>query len=922
MNTPTNEQKKVIEDYNSNSKVIACAGSGKTKTMVDRIIELTNNNVDPSEIIVLSFTNESSKELSSRIIEKYREVHGDMKSISNMFIGTFHSFAMNLIVDFLDTYKNYEFIDDIQSKLFLKRYSYKFNQYMKEINFTKYVQGNHNQFSVYDSNSFGAFINFVNFVREELIYSELSSVQQKGFDFYRNELHTNKILDYSEVLYILHEKLKTDDEFAKSISATINYVIFDEFQDVNTIQYKILKLISENNDNTVFCVVGDDDQSIYQWRGSRNEFIINFESDFKDVNKYPLSENFRSSPGIVDVADKIIRLNPERIDKTIISAQKQVYDKGDIQLIKFDNDQEEYDYIIEKIRQLRNLNDGEVSVTYGEMAVLVRSTKKLNDKHPELIQMLEDNEIPFVIGGLKNLLEAPEVKLLIETIKSIYEENIVSKEVIDGWNNILQNDADISGSIDSSIKYLNDYCPERTTDYKKFEFTISELIQPIIFYAISKLDEENGTEEKKIYNLSSFTSIVTDFEKVYYNSTMRMREFVKYLDDDLSNVYDEGWLSKKFEPKNLVRLMTIHQSKGLQFTSVWLPFVDKDMYRVGGGGLSSWHLLGPKFDYLKDIYNEKKQSDNRLFYVAVTRSKKFLFCTNNKNHYPKRVKKDTTGLKHFNSISLSDYHVQEDINLSDIKVNIVNIEAEELKVALDFSTLKEFYECPYKFKLRHLYGITSPINVRMGYGKSLHNILEYIHKAYQEGREDEIKSPGNLAEKMLYLPYGEHLPKLKKDTIARIGETIKNYLKSNDSDKLKRTMMVEQKISYMVGEYIFINGRIDLIRDEVTNEVTLVDFKSDNKVLSSDLLEKQLLIYALGYKYLTGETANNIESYDLNSSNAFRRAISEEKMSGIENELYDIYDTIKSNSYSKTNEEFCKKSECDFYGICRSTKQK
>ncbi len=921
MSKPTKEQQCVIDNYSLNSKVIACAGSGKTKTMVDRVIELTSNDVNPKEIAVLSFTNESSKELSSRIIDKYRVVHGDMRNISNMFIGTFHSFALDLVVENMEQYNNYEFIDDIQSRLFLKRYSYNFNMFFRDIDFTYTVKGIPKKFNIYNSRSFSAFIGFSNTIREELIYDKLSHNQKKSFDFYRQYLHKNKILDYSEVLYILYEKLSNDSTFAINVSKQIKYIIFDEFQDVNTIQYKILELLSMNNEELVLCVVGDDDQSIYQWRGSRNEFIIDFEKDFDDVHQYPLSVNFRSSPGIVDVSEKIIRQNPDRIEKKIVSHESQLYDKGDIQLIHFVDDDQEYDYLIEKVHQLRNLNDGDDVIPFGEMAVLVRSTKKLNDKHSKLIKLLEENEIPFIIGGLKESSLRREIVLLIETIKSIYR-NEVSQSIIEKWNAMLSDSSDIKNSIDNSIDYFNKYCPEKTEDYKKFEFTISGVINPILFYAISRLDDQNGSDEKVIYNLSSFTSIISDFEKVYYNSPIRMREFVNYLDDDLSNVYDEGWLSKKFEPKNLVRFMTIHQSKGLQFTSVFLPFVDSNMYRPGGGGLSSWHLLGSNFDYLKEVYTEKEQSDNRLFYVAVTRSKKFLFVTNNQTHYPKKVKSTTAGIKHFRSISMSEYHVQEDVDLSKIKSRVLNVETEELKVALDFSTLKEFYECPYKFKLRHLYGISSPINVRMGYGKSLHNILEHIHKIFQEGKEEDLKSPGILANEMLYLPYGDHLPKLKEDTIKRIKKTISNYLASNDPEKLKRTKMIEQKISYMVGKYIFINGRIDLVRDEVTNEVTLVDFKSDNKVLSEVLMEKQLLIYALGYKYLTGESADNIESYDLNNSTAFKRGITLDKMNLVEDELKGIYETIKCSNYVKSKEDFCKKSECEFYGICRGSKIK
>ena len=222
--------------------------------------------------------------------------------------------------------------------------------------------------------------------------------------------------------------------------------------------------------------------------------------------------------------------------------------------------------------------------------------------------------------------------------------------------------------------------------------------------------------------------------------------------------------------------------------------------------------------------------------------------------------------------------------------------------------------------MTNVYGFCSPLNIRMGYGRSIHNMLDYIHKNYQHLDLSDSGVISRIVRTYLHLPYGS--PKLYEAMTEKATKNLSSYIRNNLS-RFKYIKFSEKSIEYNIDEYMFINGRIDLVRDEVNHTITLVDFKSSSEVLSKEQIKNQLMVYVLGYESLTGEKVDYIESYDFNNSNPTTIDLLENDRDAFAKRLVECEKTIRANSYKRITEEdpqkdktFCRQIGCEFFDCC------
>lgn len=208
----------------------------------------------------------------------------------------------------------------------------------------------------------------------------------------------------------------------------------------------------------------------------------------------------------------------------------------------------------------------------------------------------------------------------------------------------------------------------------------------------------------------------------------------------------------------------------------------------------------------------------------------------------------------------------------------------------------------------------------MGYGRSIHNMLDYIHRNYNQIDLSDSRVVSSIVKKYLHLPYGS--PKLYEAMTEKATKNLTSYIRNNAS-RFQYIKFSEKNIEYSIDEYMFINGRIDLVRDEVNHTITLVDFKSSSEVLSKEQIKNQLMVYVLGYESLTGEKVDYIESYDFNHSNPTTIELLDNDRENFKNKLEDCEKTIHSNNYKKICEidsqkgkDFCKQIGCEFLDCC------
>ena len=926
----TDNQEVAINTIGQNMQIVACAGSGKTSTMVAHILRLLEeDDVEPENIVAITYTEKAAASLKQKVFDEFKKTHDSLEGLANMYIGTIHGFCLYMLQEYSDEYKSFETLNDVQTKLFIKRTRKNnglFDTMYHPVKGSPYPIATDRSSSDTLTNAINAYKTFLDISREHGIEKFNRELQGHVLK-YESVLKNRQYFDFTSIVTVTLKKLLAG-EFDHHIKDNIKYLIVDEYQDVNASQERIIQYFAEQG--TYICVVGDDDQTIYQWRGSNLNYIKDFAQKYSNVQKIDLDLNFRSSKGITEISKQVISQNNDRLLKDMKSNESQSYDSGDIITYEFDNRESEVQFIIKKIKQLVGCKFArkgkEFKLNLDDMVILVSSVKKI----PELIKGLEENQIDFIVEGTKNLFDTEEISVLSDSLSIIFDSIVITHGVFDK--------EETTARIISHAAY-----PELIGRWKRFSpLTDEEIGRHLVEFALSfcQMDDYEYNiqgnirqlfsdlqlfhvkDEKVLYNWGKFTEMVNDFEKIYLDMipVYRLLTFKTFLLQDAPEIYPEGWLSPNFKAVKCLRIMTFHQSKGLEYPVVFMPFLTKHSIfpQRNPGGTNAWGIINDMS--IKRQYEDNDESIRRVFYVGMTRSEKFLFLTRS-NHLPiggKRAYRDPA----FPFVEAKNSPFKETRLFLDKEYEKSDKEkfSTDEVITLNFSLLKDLFDCPYKFKMTNVYGFCSPLNIRMGYGRSIHNMLDYIHRNYKQIDLSDPQVVSSIVGKYLHLPYGS--PKLYEAMTEKATKNLTSYIRNNAS-RFQYIKFSEKNIEYSIDEYMFINGRIDLVRDEVNHTITLVDFKSSSEVLSKEQIKNQLMVYVLGYESLTGEKVDYIESYDFNNSNPTTIELLENDRENFKNRLEDCERTIHSNNYKKICEidsqkgkEFCKQIGCEFLDCC------
>ncbi len=311
----TESQQAAIQAPEQNLQIIAGAGSGKTQVMAARVVELLAHEPNtPGSIVAFTFTDKAAAELKDRIYRLVREMHGDVAGMAEMFVGTMHAYALNLLQSQLYRYLKFSVLTDVQTRLFIDRNSNKSGLTSVPVR-TGPSAGQKLKRGI-DSR---LYIQLLGILREDDVDGDAVPAEvTNALVAYRRLLEQHRYLDYSEILLAAVEALEgkapQDGPLRAFIRENIRHVIVDEFQDVNPLQERLIQSLHDLG--AVVSIVGDDDQTIFQWRGSDINGILTFDDRYQDVYRVTLDENFRSSPGVVDVGRRVAQRNdPNRLDK-------------------------------------------------------------------------------------------------------------------------------------------------------------------------------------------------------------------------------------------------------------------------------------------------------------------------------------------------------------------------------------------------------------------------------------------------------------------------------------------------------------------------------------------------------------------------------------------------------------------------------
>lgn len=586
--------------------VLAGAGSGKTTVLVNRIAYMiSEKHIRPWNILAITFTNKAAREMKDRI----ERLLGD--TAKDMWIGTFHSVCVRILrgcIDLLGYSRDFVIYDTADTKTVMK-------ECLRELDIDEKSFPVRNVLSIISNakNDLMDAATFENVYKSDYRMSIIAKIYYR----YQTKLRKNNAVDFDDIILNTVKILSENPDVLSKYQDKFQYILVDEYQDTNNSQYLLINLLAQANRN--LCVVGDDDQSIYKFRGANIGNILNFEDDYSDVQKITLDQNYRSTQNILDAANSVISNNKGRMGKSLWTSN------GDGNKVFVYTGTNEYDEARYIARQIKKHFDEKGS--FSDCAILYRT----NAQSRVIEEMLMRESVPYkVLSGLR-FYDRKEIKDIIAYLRVVYNPNddvslarIINEPKRKIGNATLEKARNIAREKETSlydvISHADDY-PEFKTAIKKL-LSFSEIIQSLIKLKdtvtiedltgrilndtgyMPALVMEDTTESKtRIENLGEFISVITEFEK--------NEETGNTLGEFLENISLVSDIDGYDENEDSAVLMTIHSAKGLEFPIVFLSGLEEGLFP----GMRSMES------------DDDIEEERRLCYVAITRAKEQLYIT-------------------------------------------------------------------------------------------------------------------------------------------------------------------------------------------------------------------------------------------------------------------------------------------------------
>ena len=598
------EQLLAVNCTQGNKLILAGAGSGKTRVLTCRVAKLINSfGIKPSNILALTFTNKASTEMKQRL-------EGILRiSSQGLWFGTFHGICRRILKIHWKDAGISEFFTILDSQDQLRM--------IKRITKSKNLDDN-----LYDPKAIQSFINTQKDKGNR--YNDSKSDNQDDvyrdvFKDYDEACRQTNSVDFADLILLVYEMFKNNSRILKYYNDRFKNIMVDEFQDTNTLQFNLLKMI--NGENGSLYAVGDDDQSIYGWRGARSKNIISFENEFPNVEIFKLEQNYRSTEKILNVANHLISNNKERLGKNLWTNSS----RGDpVYLYEAYNNDDESRFIIDKIQEL--INDG---MKRSEIAILYRS----NFLSRRIEEELNSRSMPYRIYGGFRFFERAEIKDVIAYLRLAVNntDDTAFERVINNpprgigektmsifrtyakdrgltlWETINELDkVGISGQrIINSIAIFIDIIKEVSLLAK--DINLKELIEKTITLSTLKVYYSNQKGEESLSKQENLEELLSTAERFYQNNI----DSENVLSDFLDNAALEAGEYQSKLHEDPVQLMTIHSAKGLEFPVIFLTGLEEGIFPNENRNSSKSFL----------------EEERRLCYVGITRAMKILYIT-------------------------------------------------------------------------------------------------------------------------------------------------------------------------------------------------------------------------------------------------------------------------------------------------------
>lgn len=885
-------------------QIIASAGSGKTEVVSQRVAGLLADGVGPEAIVSFTFTERAATSLKSRIerciFANPRLGNPFLDRLGGMFVGTIHSYCFDVLQRHVSKYETYDVLDDNRLTAFLTREAYRIGLLELEGTLFKSIK---------------AFVTNLDVVENELLESkDLEDPFRDIYERYLSALEDNRFLTYGQIIAQTVRELAKPDVFAE-VHASLRHLIVDEYQDVNPAQEALVARLAEPPVH--LCVVGDDDQSVYQWRGSDVQNIVEFEKRYPGVRRFKIQRNRRSRPAIIEHSNRLGQLIEGRLDK-VMEPHRDPTDSVEVVWWKQATPVDEARVIAEAIRAAHD----EQGHRYKDTAVLCRGRVSL----PPILDALRDCGIPVQPSGRTNLFVQPEADLFGRTICWLVgrgwrppysaEERLTLAQLVERHRVLYELEPTRVDAVHARLEEWSLRAHDESTPanlVREFYDLVGDL----------GADEWDFTDPWKVSQLGTLarcSHVLVDYEAARRRSRHDHEnpgEFKGAMDRGEKYyawlaTYVQNWAQGAYEgfegeddvELDAVDLTTIHQAKGLEWPLVFVPtLTDRRFPTKMTGQAGNWHV--PTHLFKPTRYEGCENDERRLFYVAMTRAREFLSLST--FEAMKYAQKPSRFLVEVAGDSIPTLSVLP----SPPPPEAASEDEEVLEIT--FSELAAYRECGMAYRLRTLIGFQPPLVPELGYGKAVHHVLREVAEHVRKFKSKPTpKQLDRLFDDGFYLPAANKAGHRQMKEQAR--KLVERYLDDWEDD-LKRVWAVERPFELHLGGATVI-GRADVIIDEANGKerLALVDYKT-----AADAHEQhgfQLQVYTDAGRR-EGLIVDRAFVHDLRAAERHGVPVGDGEIDDAEALVQDLVGSLRARQFvPKPSKERC--GRCDVRAMCKS----
>lgn len=924
----TDDQYNAVVDESKHILCLACAGSGKSRTLAYKIAYLISKGENPESIVAFTFTEKAAESIKRRVAEALRKFDLPENYIGAMFIGTLDSFCQKLLGDINAKYRQYDILDHNGLILFLMS---RFHQ----------IGLKHGEGRYFKENILPIADAWQTMNNENI---DLANIRQYDITLFERLTKLGEILDhdgymdFSFAIKLGVQELKKITDKKNSYIAKFKYLFVDEYQDINPIQEEFIKTLAGHLD--MLLVIGDDDQSIYGWRGANVQNILTFSKRYANVAVHRLLVNFRSTEAIVNGANNFVQ---RTISLVRLSKEIKSFSDGNIQDLRklwFENREEEAEWVAQRIKSLvgtkyvEGINpDGTErcrGLTYGDFAILLRSIHNSNgdNRDRQFADALTQYGIPFKTSGEGGIFDRPYAVCIRESMELLREAGVPREQALDFFVTKVQPvfpNADESNFIAVLNKWHQNIHASTSAARRKV------YPQEFLHDLIDAFNVRDFADETALRDLGLFSKIILDVEKTYtsIDSSYRYAEMLNFIGNIAVNSYELESIDYLVK-ENAVDISTIHKVKGLEYPVVFVVDMIASRFphrKAIYNGILPHDLMIPAIN--RGAYGTRLEDEARLFYTAITRAERCLYLSGS-THHPdlKRPCKRSPFIADFKSQSL-----REDIELDPLAEKIQpQPRFDESEFPTDYSSVKSYLTCPYSYKLATVYGYNASVPELFGFGKTTHTILERLHQRFR----NRAPSPEDVMEVVESTFMLKHVFP-SKDPINRPGsyeraktlvqKVLTEYSRRYATD-FGRLRQDEARFELSVKDAL-ITGAIDLLlmEDQEHGIVTadVIDFKSmesPEDITAYDWRDMsiQVQLYSRAAKEVIGE---NVETGYIHTLKDNRRTAIPVDEKSVDSAIGVIEWAVRGILDGDFPMRACAKScgSCDFKAMCAQKRQ-